>query len=979
MTCPFSLQLFGAFDARVNGRPLPRLRTRRGHWLLALLVLRHGREVRRRWLAGTLWPDSPESQALRSLRQTLADLRQALGAEGYRLTTPRAGSLRLDLEGADADVVSFDAAITGDSPAMVEAAVSLYRGALLEGWTEEWVLEERQAREQDYLKALERLAKWASESGDAAAAARALRRAILADPFRESAHRALMEALAANGEYTAATEVYRDLRLLLHRHLNDVPAPETTACYQSLRDEARRKAGAVRTSPPETGPAGAAGCGLRPATGLPRPLTRLLGREREVQQVRSVLAAARLVTLTGAGGVGKTRLAIQVAHEIAREAPEHGSPGVVFVDLATLANPELAPLAVSGALGLAEASSRCVTDTLVAALRARPLLLVLDNCEHLAVACARLAGTLLTGCPRLLILATSQQPLGLTGEVTWRVPCLSLPDPRARTGLEPLARFPAVRLFLERAADAQPGFTLTSENAGAVIEVCRRLDGIPLALELAAAWVRALTVQQIAARLADDFRLLTGDSIQPASLAGLPRQRTLRTAIEWSCALLNPDEKCLLARLSVFAGGWTLEAAAHVCWNGSPEVLEPLAQLIGKSLVFRTEEVETRAGGARSEARYRMLETVRQFAREQLEQQGDTARCEDRHREYFLSLAERAEEARDTADRRLWLDRLETEHDNLRAAMRDGGLRAASALWWFWSVRGHWTEGRSWLEAAVASNPDAPPARRAPALLRAGLLAFRLADYPAARQLYREALKAHRAVGDRVGLAGALYRLGEMAEVLGEYDEAAGLLEESRDAARACGARRELAQALAGLGTLAAGRGDDAEALGLYKESLALRGGDARRENIAVLLKTASLLDRIGDPGARPLQEEALAISRELGDRGGVAYSLNCLGVSRFAEGDAAAARVLFQEALSVGRELHDERSVAFSLHQQGLVARTRGDVLEATALLQEALAIRQALGDSRGAGASRSALDSLTPCDRVEVGERTSSAAVRT
>lgn len=996
MSTALRLRLFGSFEARVHGSPLPRLRTRRGQWLLALLVLRHGREVRRSWLAGTLWPDSSETHALRSLRQTLVDLRRGLGTEAFRLTSPRAGSLALDLEGVETDLVPFDTAITAGDRVTLQTAVSLYRGPLLEGWTEEWVLEERQAREQDYLKALERLAAESREAGDAASATHALRRVIATDPFRESSHRALMEALATNGEYAAAVAIYRDLRLLLHRHLNASPAPETTACYQTLREEARRKAGAVPApefrprmpAPPTPGasagtldfsPTGADSLPVRAAAGLPRPLSRLLGRKQEAQQIRSALATNRLVTLTGAGGVGKTRLAIQVAHEIAAaEFGSAGSPSVVFVDLAPLADPDMAPLAVSGALGLAEAPGRAATETLLAALRDRSVLLALDNCEHVVDACSSLALRLLTSCPGLRILATSQQPLGLTGEVIWRVPCLSLPEPSRRPSPEALAQSAAVRLFVERAAAAQPGFTLSSANSEAVLEVCRRLDAIPLALELAAAWVRTLTVEQIAERLAEDFRLLTGQSAPFESVQGLSRQRTLRTAIEWSWALLTTEEQTFLARLSVFVGGWDLDAATQVCCDGGPEALTLLAQLIDKSLVLRSDEPGTAA--VRGAARYRILETVRLFAREQLEEMGDAARFQDRHRGYFLSLAERAEEARDTTDRRLWLDRLETEHGNLRAAMRtgNGDLRLASTLCWFWSVRGYWTEGRSWLEGALASNPAAVPAERAPALMRAGLLAFRLADYRAARRLYREALAAHRASGDGVGIAATLYRLGEMAEVSGEHEAAAGLLQESLKEARACGARREEAQALAGLASVYDLRGDQAEALKLYRQSLALRSGPARRENIAALLKTANLLHRMGDPGALRLQEEALAISRELGDRGGVAFSLNCLGLSRFAEGDAAVAKALFEEALAIGRELHDERSVAFSLHYQGLVAQAGGEILEAAALLDEALNIRLALGDRRGVGASRKALECVgshhrgaanRPEDRLQVG----------
>ena len=394
---------------------------------------------------------------------------------------------------------------------------------------------------------------------------------------------------------------------------------------------------------------------------LPVQLTSFIGREREIEEVKKLLSSSRLVTLTGSGGCGKTRLSLQAAAELIEEYPE----GLWLVELASLTDPGLVPQTLASVLGMREVPGRPLLETLSDYLKARNLLLVLDNCEHLVEACAELASSLLGACPNLKILATSREGLGVAGETTWNVPSLSMPEPQRLPPMESLSQYEAVRLFIERAESVQPGFEVTDQNAPAVAQICHRLDGIPLAIELAAARVRVLSVEQINARLEDRFRLLTG-----GSRIAMPRQRTLRGAVEWSYELLSEPEHLLFNRLSVFTGGFILEAVETVCAGegvGADEVLDLLSLLVDKSLVMVGEGVE-------GEVRYRLLETLRQYGRERLAAIGEADETLRRHAAFFFALAEEAGQVQSQTialgpQEAAWLDRLEQEHDNLRAAL----------------------------------------------------------------------------------------------------------------------------------------------------------------------------------------------------------------------------------------------------------------------------------------------------------------------
>jgi predicted ATPase/class 3 adenylate cyclase len=636
---------------------------------------------------------------------------------------------------------------------------------------------------------------------------------------------------------------------------------------------------------------------------LPLQLTSFIGRERAMEEVKSLLGRTRLLTLTGSGGCGKTRLALQVAADVLEPFPD----GVWLVELAPLSDPALVTQEVARALGIPEQAGQTIQQTLTDSLQSRRLLLVLDNCEHLLPACAQLTAALLRSCPHVKALTTSRESLGVAGELTYRVPSLSSPDPKQTQTPRSLSQYEAVRLFHERAQFHRPDFAVTSQNAPALAQVCYHLDGIPLAIELAAARVRLLSIEDINNRLDNRFRLLTG-----GDRTALRRHQTLRAAIDWSYDLLTEPERRQLSRLSVFVGGWTLSAAEQVCSGDGIEeweVMDLLTSLTDKSLVIAEEQEDA--------VRYRLLETVRQYAAERLQERGETETVRSRHRDWSLALAEEAEPQLFGPEQVLWMGRLEAEHDNLRAALAwceadsegaEAGLRLAGALGEFWSVRGHYREGREHLGRALGrEEAQARTAARAKALNGAGVLANGMDDWALVRALHEESLSIRRELGDRQGIARSLNDLGNVALEQGEYASAQTLFQESLGLHRASGDRRGIAMALGNLGSMA-------------------RLQEAYAE-------------------ARSMYEECLVIFKELGDRGSIAVRLTYLGIVAFGQGDYASACALHEESLSLYREIGNMNGIAWSLENLGIVASAQGDFVSARALLEQSLSIRRELG----------------------------------
>jgi predicted ATPase/DNA-binding SARP family transcriptional activator len=908
---PFCLKLLGPFAASVSGAPLPPLRTRKDAWLLGLLVLNHPRPLDRAWLASTLWPDSPQAKPLSNLRKSLKSLRGGLGSEADRLVSPTPRTLALELEGADVDLLAFDAAMARHDPASLARAVRLYRGPLLEGCSEAWVIQERRVREEAYLQALRELAEQAVAKGQPALAEQYLRQAIAVDALRESAHRALMRLLAGDGNTPAALLVYHELRQRLRDEVNAEPDAETTALFQELRTPSGSAADGF-SAPRGRG-------GLR-AYSLPAPLTPLLGREREAAELQAVVrqTGVRLITLTGPGGAGKTRLGLEVASGVRNAFAD----GVFFVPLAPVRGPELMISAIAQALSLRQSGGRSPWQLVTDYLRERQVLLLLDNFEQLLPAAAPLLADLLSEAPRLKLLVTSRAVLHVRGEREFPVPPLAVPELKRLPAIEALSQYAAVELFIQRSLDVKPDFAVTNGNAPAVAEICHRLDGLPLAIELAAARTRILPPQALLSRLGSRLKLLTGGA------RDLPvRQQTLRATIDWSYDLLSEGDKRLFRRLSVFVGGCTLEAAEAVCAGEEDlerDILAGVEALITQSLL--------RQEGPGAEPRFVMLETIREYASERLRESSEAEALRRQHAQFFLRLAQEVSSMVRGPEARVGLDRLEKEHDNLWAAVdwfievqeAEAGFQLGVILARFWSSRGYLTEARERLAALLALPQAGDTSARAEALTRAGSIAYLQGDYAQAEPLIQQGLTIARAMGDSSGICAALHYLADVAVARNDNGAARAYHQEKVEIARAAGDWSGVAGSLIGLGGAAYREGDLDTAQSFYEESLAL----CRRND---------------------------------GSSFGLTNPLNCLGCVARDRGDYAAARELFEQALAIGREIDNKIIITTSLYNLGTVAQREGNWVQAQAQYEECLAIHREMGSKPGIDRCLSQLDQLT------------------
>lgn len=724
-----------------------------------------------------------------------------------------------------------------------------------------------------------------------------------------------------------------DLRDLGIHRLRDLARPEHV--YQLLHPDLPAEFPPLRS------------LGLR-SNNLPVQLTSFVGREKLIAKIHSLLDSSRLVTLTGPGGTGKTRLAFQVAAEVVEDFAD----GVWLVELAPIADPGLVPQAVASVLGLNEEPGRDLTDVILDHLQphhGRRLLLVLDNCEHLVTDVAFFAESVLSVSRELKILATSREPLGLPGEVHLRVPPLSVPDPGNPPAVEVLRNYEAVRLFSDRAFATNPEFAIVPGNARAIAEITHRLDGLPLAIELAAARTKVLSVEQLNERLNDRFRLLTG-----GSRAAPQRQQTLRSLVDWSFDLLDERERTLFYRAAVFQGGFTLDAAEGVCSDGilhKDDVLETLSQLISKSLLTPDERGER--------TRYQMLETVREYAQEKLLQSGEAATLRSRHVDWYLALAERAEPQTEGPDQAEWLTLLDEDFENFRAALdwseceghAEALMRLASLLYPLWHTRGHWSEGRRWLEKALDSLPDVEQRHRAKALSTLGLLLDGQGEYGSSRELYLESLAIRRSIDDKEGIARALHSLGRLAGQLSNFEEARAYMEQSLAMRREMGDKRGISTTLGNLGLVRRMQGDFEGAIAMYEESLEIARQISNPQHVALLLNNLGVIHQVRHDlaAARTCHEESLAIKRELGDKPGIASSLNNLGWLAKGDGDLEQARRLFEESAELSRELGNKKGLAEALGNLGVLAKEAGDTDRARTNIKETLGLLSEIGDRSG------------------------------
>jgi predicted ATPase/DNA-binding SARP family transcriptional activator/Tfp pilus assembly protein PilF len=938
------IYLLGSFRIE-RGKRTIHLPTRKMESLFAYLVLHPDAHPREK-IAALFWGDYPDARARNSLRNALTVLRAHFGydlihADREVVQLNRAAPLWVDGIEFEAWAKRFLTQGLIDQDAV---HIDLYQGELLAGFYEDWIIAARERYHALNIDALLRLTQEMRSQSEYGQAVEYARRVLAVDRANERAHQHLMFCYLAMGDRISALRQYEECRRALREELSVKPAPETTAlCHWIRQTSAVGQANVTRV------------------TNLPVPISSFIGRAREMRQVKQCLSETRLLTLTGAGGSGKTRLAVQAATDLIDEFKD----GVWWTEFGALTDERLVLSSVAKTLGVQERIDESPLDMLRHVLRDKKLLLVLDNCEHLIESCARLSEQLLRACPDLKILATSREALGIIGEQIFPVPTLSFPESDDRLSL-PMT-YESVRLFTERARAVKTDFRLNDKNARAILQICRRLDGIPLAIELAAARVQALTVEEIAARLDDRFNLL-----MVGNRTALPRHQTLRALNDWSYDLLCEEEQILFRRLAVFRGGRTQQAVQAVCSGkgiASERVSDLLARLVDRSLLV----AEERNGATH----YRFLETIREYAREKLDASSEGTWLHDRHLDFFLNLAEAAEPDLIGAAQAQRLAQLEAELGNLRVALawsdanesrREQCLRLNAALRRFWEARGGLTEGRRWLERALAQDASAvDPRVRLRAVLAAGALAGVQSDYAAARAWLQESETIARTLSDQRSLGYALAYRGWVSIRQGDLEGARIQLDEGKNLLQQADDRWGLVYALSHLVNVTRNQGDYASAHRYYKQAQLYRSGLHDKRLVATLLTSyGELLRCEGDyVQAEKIYEESLALSEDVGDKRGQALALHNLGYVARHEDELARAAGYFKKSMEFYRGSNDERGAALCVLGLAAVAQSRGRIERGTRLLSAAKAILDSIGAT------------LSAADRIEF-EQTAAAIRR-
>jgi len=680
-----------------------------------------------------------------------------------------------------------------------------------------------------------------------------------------------------------------------------------------------------------------------PNTNLPTPLTSFIGREKEQAEIKNLIARNRLVTLAGAGGIGKTRLSIQIASTLLNDFPD----GTWLVELAPLSDPTLVPQVIVTTLDLSEQTGRPALRILTDFFRTKRALLILDNCEHLIAACAQVSNDLLTQCPNLWILATSREPLNVGGEFVWQLPTLSLPEKDKLSLTNLLLAFESIRLFVERAMTVRSDFGLTEQNAITIAQICQHLDGIPLAIELAAARMRSMTAEEIALHLDDRFNLLN-----QGSRAAKPHHQTLRAAIDWSYGLLAEDERVLFRRLSLFAGGWTLEAAELICTDENLEqddIFAVLSHLVDKSLI----NVETKNGTSR----FQMLETIREYAREKLSDSGENKIVHRSHLDFFTHWMEQVEPKLHGPEQISWLDQTETEYDNLRVALQwatnhdvETGLRLAGSLGWFWFVRGYPSEGIEWLNTLITYHTPRTEAQVA-ALGRKAMLSSLTGDFESVIKL-TETVIQHHDIGNQGDIAWALRGKAIFAGWSGKDAQSAIMWAEQAIAlSKTAGNEWHQGMSLFTLGDVYLhGAKDYAMAERVHEKSLKVLRGIGDKFGIAhVLLSLGFNYLRQGNYArAAELEAEALGLLRELGDKAGIGWTLaNLYNLARF-QADYESARFFAEERLTLWRHVGFGLQVAWAIYDLGRIDLLQNNLDMAASHFKESFLLFQEKGNLR-------------------------------
>lgn len=997
-----TLHLLGTFQAEYDHQPVTHFRSNKERALLAYLAIEHNRPHRRDTLIGLLWPEQPQPLAQNNLRKALTRLRQTIPTpESYLLITPAAVQFNPDAVASSAawlDVQAFESLNAEcqqhhhrhleTCPACGERmrqAVTLHRGEFLSGLNlrdcaafEEWVSVRRESQRHVLLLALTNLAEYHLRRGEWEAAADYARQQTALIPWQEEAHQQLMRAYAARGDRSRALAQYQTCVQILRDELNIAPSSETRAVFESLRES-------VLLSKSRT----------LPVMSAVMPLTTFIGREAELARINERLADpdCRLLTLSGSGGTGKTRLALQTV----RAQQTNFKDGVKFIDLAPLNSAASIPSALATSLGLPLSSQEDIWTKALSHLRSKEMLLVLDNMEHLLTGNptgAELVLDLLLAAPQVVCLVTSREALQVQAE--WRLPISGLPYPSAAQVWNAAAPFAAIELFTDRAR--RMGIEVSAEALPAAARICQMVEGLPLAIELAAVWTSDYPVEVTAQRIAQHFDFLTTQ--QPDRSA---RHRSLRAVFEHSWVLLSLIEQSTLSGLAVFRGGFDLAAAQAVA-EATPALI---SALVNKSLV----RAETRG----NLPRWTLLETIREYAAEKCIQAGNETDHRNRHAQYWLSVVEAAApNLKGGAKQAECLVRLDSELNNLRAALdwvlsqkqADTAQRLGAGLGRFWVMRGYWSEGREWLGKIMEMQPARNKSARhhyGMILNWAGDLAWRQSDYPATQRFAEQALALGRSSNDHLIQAGALDNLGNVTYFQGKYAESQTYLTEALTLARAADDLTGMTSALSRLGSVAFNQGDYAQAQTLYEEVvnfqrepqrgdfwilpallnrlgnvLMLQGYYARAQTIYQENLESQQNTVYGDPSnlantlyylgenarmqadyaaAQTYYLEGLQLIREMGDRVGIAVTLHRLGMITLLQDDAPTARTYLEESLVLRRELNSRQGVAESLHELGIVAAHQGDYISAYAQISEGLALRAAIGDQAGIAYSLAAL----------------------
>ena len=883
-------RLLGTFEVKYNTKTI-NIASRPAQSLFAYLILQAGTAHRREKLAGLLWPDSLEETARDNLRHALWRMRKALEsassirflhADDVAISFKQSSDYWLDA----AELEKLDEKASADE--LIEV-LSNYQGELLPGFYDEWVVLEREHLASIFEHHMARLMSLLQNENRWLDILDWGERWIKLGQKPEPAYRALMSAHAAKGDMSKVAATYERCVKTL-RELGIEPSDQTRALYERLKagKEKGEMEPAVVVAEKRKNPR---------KTNLPVPITSFIGREKEVKEVVKMVENNPLVTLAGSGGVGKTRLAIQSSNKLLDKFKD----GVWWIDLVGLSDPALVPQAVAKVVDLHEVPNQPLIETLVEELQTKHVLLVLDNCEHLILACAQLADRLLSGTKFLKILATSREALDILGETVWLVPSLSLPDVRDSVTVKKLSKSESIHLFMERATVMQPQFTLTDQNANALVQICRRLSGMPLAIELAAARVKMMTVDEIASRLDDRFSLLTS-----GNRSALPRQQTLRATIDWSHDLLSEPERVLFRRLAVFAGGFRLDAAESICSHDElkrSDILDLLGRLVDKSLVV----VDSAAG---EHTRYRFLETIREYGFDKLKNAGEEALVRDHHLEFFMRLAVETEPHLYAPEQAEWYARTDAEIDNLRAALDwsitgaeenetriRNGLQLVGVLSWFWQ-KGYSYEFSERLKNMLSHKTEGMQTiARARALTAAGFLHWALGNFVEARPYLVEALEIVRNHEDKLTLGWALVHLGAVLSALEEYDLAQSLLEE-------CVA---ITKGFRNVGITVAGM-----ALSFLGDIYVVRNNEV---------------------DAREVYEEGIKLLRETNNSNNLAYAVRRLGYLALKEADYKRANVLFRESLIRNQELVHQIGIAGALTGLAKLALEVGNLSRAAQL----------------------------------------------